>query len=64
MGRLKERYPRVARYYRMEYAEQQKRFSWQEDLDKKAIAEKLDGGYVLLGGHLKPAIKGHFKTGH
>jgi transposase len=47
VGRLKERYPRVARYYHMEYDEQQKRFSWQEDLDKKAIAEKLDGGYVL-----------------
>jgi transposase len=47
VGRLKERYPRVARYYRMEYDEQQKHFSWQEDLDKKAIAEKLDGGYVL-----------------
>ena len=46
MGRLKERYPRVARYYRMEYDEQQKHFSWQEDLDKKATAEKLDGGYV------------------
>ena len=47
VGRLKERYPRVARYYHMEYDEEQKRFSWQEDLDKKAIAEKLDGGYVL-----------------
>ena len=47
VGRLKERYPRVARYYRMEYDEQQKHFSWQEDLDKKATAEKLDGGYVL-----------------
>ena len=46
VGRLKERYPRVARYYRMEYDEQQKHFSWQEDLDKKATAEKLDGGYV------------------
>jgi transposase len=47
VGRLKERYPRVARYYRMEYDEEQKHFSWQEDLDKKAIAEKLDGSYVL-----------------
>jgi transposase len=47
LGRLKERYPRVARYYRMEYDEEQKQFTWQEDLDKKAIAEKLDGSYVL-----------------
>jgi len=47
MGRLKERYPRVARYYRMEYDAEGKSFSWQEDIAKKAIAEKLDGGYVL-----------------
>jgi transposase len=47
IGRLKERYPRVARYYRMEYDAEQKSFSWQEETDKKAIAEKLDGGYVL-----------------
>ena len=47
VGRLKERYPRVVRYYRLEYDEEQKHFSWQEELDKKAIAGKLDGSYVL-----------------
>ena len=47
MGRLKERYPRVARYYQIEYDAEGKSFSWQEDIAKKAIAEKLDGGYVL-----------------
>jgi len=47
MGRLKERYPRVARYYRIEYDAERNRFSWQEDINRKAIAEKLDGGYVL-----------------
>jgi transposase len=47
IGRLKERYPRVARYYRMEYNAEQKRVSWQEDAEKKAIAAKLDGSYVL-----------------
>lgn len=47
IGRLKERYPRVARYYQMEYEAKSKSFSWQEDRDRKAIAEKLDGGYVL-----------------
>jgi transposase len=47
IGRLKERYPRVARYYRIEYDAPNKSFSWQEDSAKKAIAEKLDGGYVL-----------------
>jgi transposase len=47
IGRLKERYPRVARYYQMEYEAESKSFSWQEDRHRKAIAEKLDGGYVL-----------------
>jgi len=47
IGRLKERYPRVARYYWMEYNAEQKRVSWQEDAEKKAIAAKLDGSYVL-----------------
>jgi transposase len=47
MGRLQERYPRVARYYRMDYDAEQKALTWQEDRDKKAVAEKLDGGYVL-----------------
>jgi transposase len=47
IGRLKERYPRVARYYRIEYDADGKSFSWQQNIAKKAIAEKLDGGYVL-----------------
>jgi transposase len=47
IGRLQERYPRVARYYRMDYQAEHKTLTWQEDSEKKAIAEKLDGGYVL-----------------
>jgi len=47
MGRLQERYPRVARYYGIQYQAQLRSLSWQEDLEKKAIAEKLDGSYVL-----------------
>jgi transposase len=47
MGRLQERYPRVARYYRMDYDGEQKALTWQEDSEKEAVAEKLDGGYVL-----------------
>jgi len=47
IGRLKERYARVARYYQMEYDADQKVLSWDEDADKKAVAEKLDGSYVL-----------------
>lgn len=47
VGRLKERYPRVARYYRIDYHAEQNVLAWEEDRDKKAIAEKLDGGYIL-----------------
>ena len=51
IGRLQERYPRVARYYRMDYDAEQKALTWQEDREKKAVAEKLDGGYVLKTDH-------------
>ncbi len=37
----------MARYYRMDYDGEPKVLSWQEDQEKKAVAEKLDGGYVL-----------------
>ena len=47
IGRLQERYPRVARYYRMDYHAEPKTFTWEEDGEKKVIAAKLDGGYVL-----------------
>src|SRR5215472_5475787 len=47
IGRLMERYPRVARYYQITYDSQQKQLSWKELADKKAIARKLDGTYVL-----------------
>ncbi len=47
IGRLQERYPRVARYYEIQYQGQPQSLSWQEDMEKKAVAEKLDGSYVL-----------------
>ena len=47
IGRLQERYPRVARYYPMDYDAEQKTLTWEEEGEKKAIAAKLDGGYVL-----------------
>jgi transposase len=47
IGRLKERYPRVARYYRLDYDAERKTLTWQEEGEKKGLAEKLDGGYVL-----------------
>lgn len=47
LGRLQERYPRVARYYHLHYDAEQQKLSWREEADKKGIAEKLDGSYVL-----------------
>ena len=47
IGRLKERYPRVVRYYQIDYDAEQKKFSWREERAKKARAEKLDGSYML-----------------
>jgi transposase len=47
IGRLQERYPRVARYYIVDYDAEHKRLTWQEDSAKKSIAHKLDGGYML-----------------
>ena len=47
IARLRERYPRVARYYGIDYHPEQKTLAWQEEGEKKTIAAKLDGGYVL-----------------
>jgi len=47
IGRLCERYPRVARYYAIDYDAAEKNLSWQERAEKKALARKLDGSYVL-----------------
>lgn len=45
IGRIKERYPRVARYHSIEWDGASLR--WEENAEKKAIAETLDGGYLL-----------------
>ena len=47
IGRIKERYPRVARYHRIEYDSERKQLSPYEEVEKKTIAEKLDGTYVM-----------------
>ncbi|MDI6773688.1 MAG: IS1634 family transposase, partial [bacterium] len=47
MGRLQERYPRVARYYRLAYDPERHALTWDEDAVRKAKAEQLDGSYVL-----------------
>jgi transposase len=47
IGRIRERYPRVGRYYQIDFNEQVGQLVWQEIADKKANAEKVDGGYIL-----------------
>ena len=47
IGRLKERYPRVARYYRLSYDEPNRTLRAEFDADKHLHAERLDGCYLL-----------------
>jgi transposase len=47
IGRLLERYPRVARYYRLSHDEKAATIVSTFDADKHLIAEKLDGCYLL-----------------
>ncbi|HET6454280.1 MAG TPA: IS1634 family transposase [Armatimonadota bacterium] len=46
IGRLKERYSRVARYYVLEYTSRNG-FSWRLEGDKRQRAAQLDGTYLL-----------------
>jgi transposase len=47
IGRLKERYPRVARYHALEFDAGEGKLLHQPDAEKKAKAERLDGTYLL-----------------
>jgi transposase len=47
IGRLRERYPRVARYYDIYYDPKKNDLSWKELAERKQIAQKLDGSYLL-----------------
>jgi transposase len=47
IGRLKERYPRVARYYAIACEGAPASVTWTENAEKKALAQRLDGGYLL-----------------
>lgn len=47
IGRLRERYPRVARYYQLTYDPQTKTVACQPDAEKRKRAEALDGSYLL-----------------
>jgi transposase len=47
IGRLKERYPRAARYYEISFDTQTRQLKWQENKELKERAAQLDGGYLL-----------------
>jgi transposase len=47
IGRLKERYPRVARYYRLSFDPCPWKLTWQEETEAKARALRMDGAYLL-----------------
>ena len=47
LGRLKERYPRVARYYGLTYDGAARTVSWTLQADLQARAQHLDGAYLL-----------------
>ena len=47
IGRLKERYPRVARYYDIAYDTDTHTFTYTVDNARRQLAERLDGSYVL-----------------
>ena len=47
IGRLKERYPRVARYYAIDYEAATAAVTWAAHAEKQALAQRLDGGYLL-----------------
>jgi len=47
LGRLKERYPRVARYYTPAYDDTTRAVTWTATAELKTRAEHLDGAYLL-----------------
>jgi transposase len=47
IGRLKERYSRVGRYYNITYDAATQALTWTPHEDKKTKAARLDGGYLL-----------------
>jgi transposase len=53
IGRLKERYPRVARYYTLTFDAQTRRLKNEPDEEKRKVAASLDGSYLLRSDRLE-----------
>ena len=47
IGRLKERYPRVARYYEIAFDSDTRELRYSVNEPRRELAERLDGSYVL-----------------
>lgn len=47
IGRLKERYPRVSRYYDIIFDDSLNEMSYSENTAKKELAKELDGSYII-----------------
>lgn len=47
IGRLRERYSRVGRYYQIHYEAERRALIWKADVELQRRAERLDGSYVL-----------------
>ncbi len=47
VGRIRERYSRVGRYYEIDFDDKTDSLSWHQDSEKKRHAEQVDGGYIL-----------------
>ncbi len=47
IGRLRERYSRVGRYYQIRYEAERRVLIWEANAELKRRAERLDGSYVL-----------------
>lgn len=47
IGRIKERYPRAARYYKLKYNKQGRELICKQDMERMQKAEILDGSYLL-----------------
>lgn len=47
IGRLRERYPRVGRYYEIAFDPKERAVRWSGRADRGEIAKRLDGSYIL-----------------
>jgi len=62
IGRIKERYPRVARYYTLQYQALTKQVECLRNDDKRTVAEQLDGSYVLETDRLDLDLETAWRT--